>query len=161
MLGEEVALDVDVEPETGEVRIDPGALEQIIVNLAVNARDAMSGGGRLRIGVSNLTTTSRSDAAGGRRLPAGRYVMIRVKDEGVGMDAETMERIFEPFFTTKEAGRGTGLGLSICYGIVEQSGGFLRVASIPGRGSTFDVLLPRVDATGTPPVMPVGGAGTR
>lgn len=150
VLGEQVNLVVDAEQATGAVRMDPGALEQVIVNLAVNARDAMPKGGRLCITVRDLATSSGS-AAGGRRHPAGDYVQIRIEDEGIGMDAATLERIFEPFFTTKAADRGTGLGLSICYGIIEQSGGFLRVTSAPGQGSTFDLLLPRADGRADPP----------
>lgn len=150
VLGEQVILTVDVGTASGTVRIDPRALEQVIVNLAVNARDAMPGGGRLNVRVSNLSTIAGRHAAGGKRLPAGHYVRIRVEDEGEGMDAATLERIFEPFFTTKGTDQGTGLGLSICYGIIDQSGGFLQVRSMPGRGSTFDILLPRVDAGPAP-----------
>lgn len=148
VLGEKITLEVSIDPDSAMVQIDPGALEQVIVNLAVNARDAMPGGGRLAIRCSNLSTTKSSLAAGGRRLPAGRYVVICIEDDGIGMDADTLERIFEPFFTTKASDQGTGLGLSICYGIIDQAGGYMRVTSALGRGSTFEVLLPHVEVGG-------------
>jgi two-component system, cell cycle sensor histidine kinase and response regulator CckA len=135
------------------VEVGRGQLEQVIVNLAVNARDAMPGGGRLTIDVSVV-----SDVLG---LSRGEYVRLRVVDTGVGMDEPTRARIFEPFFTTKGAGDGTGLGLAVVYGIVGQHGGVVNVTSAPGEGSTFDVYLPRLSGPPTPfevePKPPNGG----
>ena len=128
--------------DAGYVRADPHQLEQVIMNLAVNAQDAMPAGGRLTIGTSRATVAdSLLDPAA---PPAGDYVRITVRDTGHGIDEQTATRIFEPFFTTKEAGAGTGLGLSMAYGIVTQSGGRISVNSAPGAGATFTVYLPRV-----------------
>jgi PAS domain S-box-containing protein len=141
LLGEQVTLSQALEPELGRVRADPGQIEQILVNLAVNAGDAMPDGGRLTIATANIETIP--DQTG----PAvgGPYVMLAVSDTGVGMDEHTRGRIFEPFFTTKGRGRGTGLGLATVYGIVRQSGGAIRVTSEPGAGATFRVFFPRVE----------------
>ena len=119
--------------ETGRVRMDPGQLEQIIVNTVVNARDAMPNGGTLDIEVEDVNED-------------GPFVRIRIRDSGAGMSPEVMARIFEPFFTTKDESKGTGLGLATCYGIVHQAGGFIEVDSAPGRGTRFDIHLPRTDA---------------
>ncbi|MEO8563101.1 MAG: ATP-binding protein [bacterium] len=140
--GGELALELD--QELGLVLADPGQVEQIVLNLAVNARDAIASihGGRITIATSNATL--RDEFTGWRVKPApGEYVRLDVRDNGVGMDASTQARIFDPFFTTKPAGHGTGLGLATVYGIAKQSGGYVWVESTPGQGSTFTVFLPR------------------
>ena len=161
LVGEDVQILLKLDPAAGEVMADPGQIGQVVMNLAVNARDAMPHGGKLSLEVVNADL----DAAGLATHPGvgpGRYVMLAVSDTGTGMDAETKARIFEPFFTTKEEGAGTGLGLSTVYGIVRQSGGTVSVCSEPGRGSTFKVYLPRLD--GPVPAAPeaaVGPSGSR
>jgi PAS domain S-box-containing protein len=150
LLGEDIELVTRLAPDVGAVRIDPGQFEQVIVNLAVNARDAMPNGGRLTIETHNVVLDSEF-LAGHTSIAPGEYVQIAVSDTGHGMDRETMSRLFEPFFTTKEHGRGTGLGLAICYGIVRQAGGAISVYSEPGRGSTFKVYLERADAVAEAP----------
>jgi two-component system cell cycle sensor histidine kinase/response regulator CckA len=129
LIGEEIELVLELEPALGQVSADPGQIEQVLMNLCINARDAMTGGGRLVIETSN----------------AGSDVALRVSDDGHGMTEEVQARIFEPFFTTKEEAKGTGLGLSTVYGIVQQSGGSISCESMPGEGTTFTVHLPRVD----------------
>ena len=148
LFGSNIELAFETEPELGRVRADAGQVEQVLLNLAVNARDAMPGGGRLTIRTEN----ARFAPGDARPLPIigdGDYAALIVKDTGEGMDTETQARIFEPFFTTKEKGRGTGLGLATVYGIVKQSGGFIIVDSTPGRGATFTIYLPRVAAAET------------
>ena len=157
LISEDIELVSNLDPELWQVKADQGQIEQVIVNLAVNARDAMPGGGKLTIQTSNVEV----DDGFARLHPpmsAGSFARLAVTDTGVGMDAATQSHIFEPFFTTKERGKGTGLGLATVYGVVKQSGGFIWIYSEPGRGSTFEVLLPRVDTEPVQAPSPETGA---
>ena len=142
LIGEDIEMVTITAPDLAPVKADPGQIEQVLVNLAVNARDAMRSGGTLTIETSNVTLSRQQADAMGEILP-GPHVRLSVSDTGVGMDAETQAHLFEPFFTTKEPGKGTGLGLATCYGIVTQSGGVIRTTSEVGKGSRFEVFLPR------------------
>jgi two-component system, cell cycle sensor histidine kinase and response regulator CckA len=143
LLGEDIAISTSLHPGLGMVKADQGQIEQVIMNLAVNARDAMPEGGKLRIETANveLDQAYAWQHAGAR---PGHYVMLAVIDSGTGIDPDTLSHIFEPFFTTKEVGKGTGLGLATVYGVVKQSGGYIWVDSKPGQGASFQIFLPRV-----------------
>jgi hypothetical protein len=141
VITENIKLVAMLDPAVWAVRADPSQIEQVLVNLIVNARDAMPNGGTITIKTGNTELTDRY-LASREDVKPGRYAMIAVSDTGVGMDKETQAHIFEPFFTTKELGKGTGLGLSTVYGIVRQSGGHVFVYSEPGKGTTFKIYLP-------------------
>jgi PAS domain S-box-containing protein len=155
LLGERIEHTRALEREPWPVRIDPNALQQVLMNLAVNARDAMPQRGRLSIESSNLVVDEERVVGPGLCIPKGSYACVAVTDTGGGMDEATLQRIFEPFFTTKEAGRGTGLGLATCYGIVRQAGGFIWAESEVGWGATFRVLLPLAAGTSREEPKPV------
>ncbi len=143
MIGEHIEVTATVDPQLAQVKIDPIQVQQLLMNLVVNARDAMPGGGKLTFELMN----QEMDQSAGRlhNIPAGRYVMLSVSDNGSGMTPEVRRHVFEPFFTTKEVGQGTGLGLATVYGIVRQSGGHIWLYSEPGIGTTFKIFFPRVD----------------
>jgi CheY-like chemotaxis protein len=146
LIGEDIELSTQLAPDLGCTRADAGQLEQVIMNLVVNAKDAMPDGGKLCIRTASVTLDD-SYRPENTLIKNGPYVMISVSDSGHGMDRETQARIFEPFFTTKEQGKGTGLGLSTVYGIIKQSGGYVFVQSEPGTGTAFTIYLPRVEGT--------------
>jgi two-component system cell cycle sensor histidine kinase/response regulator CckA len=142
LIGENIELKLVHARELGLLKADQGQIEQVIINMAVNARDAMNGGGKLSITTSNLSLTAPLRREH-EEVPAGDWVVIEVTDTGSGIPPEIVGRIFDPFFSTKEVGKGTGLGLSTCYGIVKQTGGYIFVDSEVGRGTTFSIYLPR------------------
>jgi signal transduction histidine kinase len=143
LIGEDIELKMELEPHIGRVRVDPGQMVQVLMNLAVNARDAMPSGGTLRVSTAQVEQLEDTSLTPSLDAPSGPWVLLRVSDTGMGMDEATKARIFEPFFTTKDPGVGTGLGLATVFGIVKQSGGSVRVLSEPGAGATFEVYLPR------------------
>ncbi len=153
-LGEHVELATSLAGGLWPVLADPGQMEQVLVNLAVNARDAMPGGGTLTIDTSNITVDADTIAGGSEARP-GRNVRLRVSDTGTGMTAEVIEHVFEPFFTTKEEGAGTGLGLATVYGILAQAGGHIQIYSEPGAGTTFNIMLPVTAEAAVPIAEPV------
>jgi PAS domain S-box-containing protein len=169
LIGEDISVEVTLAESAGSVMADVGQLEQVLINLAVNARDAMPDGGRLAIETSAVTIDERAALAHSRReqsaVVAGSYVMLAVSDTGTGMSPEVRARIFDPFFTTKEVGKGTGLGLSTVYGIVKQSGGHVWVYSESGHGTVFKLYFPRLEAAAAATLkrtgeLPAGGTET-
>jgi signal transduction histidine kinase/ActR/RegA family two-component response regulator len=145
LIGEDIDLSTHFDASLGRVKADPGQIEQVIMNLAVNARDAMPRGGKLSISTSNVTMDQKTQLRN-RTLEEGEYVMLAISDNGMGMTEEVQSHLFEPFFTTKGVGKGTGLGLATCHGIICQSGGDIRVYSELNSGTTFKIYLPRTDA---------------
>jgi signal transduction histidine kinase len=143
LIGEDIELKIELDPHIGRVRVDPGQIDQVLMNLVVNARDAMPSGGTLRISTVQVEQLEDTSMAPSLDAPSCPCVLLRVSDTGRGMDELTKARLFEPFFTTKEPGKGTGLGLATVFGIVKQSGGSIRVLSEPGKGATFEVYLPQ------------------
>ncbi len=149
VIGEDIELRTIYDANSGKIEADPGQIEQVILNMAVNARDAMPQGGKLTVRVSNVVFDQKT-VIRNRGLEAGPYVMIAINDTGVGMTPEVKAHLFEPFFTTKGVGKGTGLGLATCFGIISQSGGDIRVYSEPGSGTTFKIYLPHVEKNVVP-----------
>jgi len=153
LLGEDIELVTRLDDDLSPVRIDHGQMEQVIVNMAVNSRDAMPAGGRLTLETRNVTLDAAYAASHVGAEP-GNYVELSISDTGHGMERETLDRLFEPFFTTKSAGKGTGLGLAICYGIIRQAGGHIWAYSEPGRGTTMKIQIPVVTTAESPVPVP-------
>jgi PAS domain S-box-containing protein len=153
LIGEDIELTLDLAPELGRVRVDRGQIEQVVMNLAVNARDAMPAGGKLTLSTSDEELSAGLQRGDVRPVP-GLYVRLAVSDTGIGMSQEVIARVFEPFYTTKTLGKGTGLGLSVVYGIVKQSGGYIWAESVEGSGTVFEVFLPRAVAEAPEPPAP-------
>jgi nitrogen-specific signal transduction histidine kinase len=141
LIGEDIEVVLALDPALGHIKADPGQMEQVVMNLVVNARDAMPGGGRLTLRTRAVEVPPGADGSDG--IPPGPYAVLEVSDTGCGMDEHVKAHLFEPFFTTKDLHKGTGLGLATVYGIVNQTGGHIRVQSEPGRGATFRIYLPR------------------
>jgi signal transduction histidine kinase len=144
LIGTDVRLQLDLTPGVSQVLADPARIEQVLLNLIVNARDAMPAGGVIQVRTANIVLAAGTPRTMQIGLAPGNFVLLTVTDDGIGMDQATQARIFEPFFTTKETGRGTGLGLSTVYGIIRQTGGAIDVTSEKDRGATFCVYLPAV-----------------
>jgi two-component system cell cycle sensor histidine kinase/response regulator CckA len=159
VLGEDITIRVDTDPSLGFVRLDPVQIEQVVINLAVNARDAMAQGGTLSFRLSNASVNDAYKLYSANMAP-GEYVLLQVSDTGAGMAPEVQAHIFEPFFTTKPSGQGTGLGLATVYGIVKQSGGWIWVYSEPGQGTSFSIYFPRCDQVSAPPPSSVDATST-
>src|SRR5208283_5161918 len=159
LVGEDIELRTFLDPESGNIKADPGQIEQVLMNLVVNARDAMPEGGKLTIEISNRTLDNAYalEHPGAR---AGEYVRLAVSDTGYGMGQEVLSHVFEPFFTTKERGKGTGLGLSTVYGIVKQSDGYIACYSEPGKGTSFTIYFPRTSESRDRTAAPVSSVAT-
>ncbi len=159
LIGEDIVVSTDLDPHLGSVRADPTQIEQVLMNLAVNAKDAMPYGGKLTVETRSIYVRE-ADRVTFPDLPKGPYVQLAVSDTGIGMNEETKSHLFEPFFTTKEAGKGTGLGLAVVHGAVKQNGGRVDVYSEIGHGTTFKILLPALNkpppASGENPLAPRG-----
>jgi signal transduction histidine kinase len=154
VIGDNIEIRSELAPDVWPVEADAAQIDQILMNLAVNARDAMPDGGTLTFRTRNVVLDDQDGRREGFRIVPGEYVMLSVGDTGIGMDADTRLRIFEPFFTTKQGGKGSGLGLSTVYGIVKQSQGYIWVRSEPGRGATFEIYLPRTSSSESPAPAP-------
>lgn len=153
VLGEDISLKMRLDPKLWSITFDPAAFEQVLLNLTMNARDAIPGSGSVRVETDNFVVEEPSSFGAGPQLSPGNYVRLTILDDGEGIDPAILDRVFDPFFTTKPGGRGTGLGLATCYGLIRQANGFIDVQSSPGTGTIVEVLLPASSAptqTATP-----------